>query len=201
MANSTDRGKVRTMRWQTFDRIDRIGLDLVLGALWVASAVTLVGGPVRRWIAGDPVVVDVDARAAGLESAADGARVPLEVAGADTVVRLVGLVPPVLAVVALGIGVVLLASVVSRITKSDAFRRSNITRLRLLAGLLIAAPFVVAYAELGASAVAMARLDLPGGAAGTTLPLWGFVAGLATAAVAQAFAAGASLREDTDGLV
>lgn len=191
----------RTGRWQTFDRIDRIGLDLVLGALWVASAVTLVGGPVRRWIAGDPVVVAVDARAAGLGSAVDGARVPVEVADADTVIRLVGLVPPVIAVVALGTGVVLLASVVSRITAGDAFRRSNTTRLRLLAGLLIVAPVVVAYAELAASAVAVERLDLPGGAAGATFTLWGFVAGLATAAAAQAFAAGTSLREDTEGLV
>lgn len=197
----TEHGETRTKRWQTFDRLDRIGLDLVLGALWVASAVTLVGGPLRRWITGDPVVVDVDARSAGLGSAVDGARVPLEVADADTVVRLVGLVPVVLAVVALGIGVVLLASVVSRITKGDAFRRSNITRLRLLAGLLIVAPVIVAYADLAASAVAVERLDLPGGAAGATFTLWGFVAGLATAAAAQAFAAGTSLREDTEGLV
>ncbi len=188
-------------RWTRFDRIDRAALEVLLGALWVVSAVAMIGGPVRRWIAGDPLVVDVDARAAGLERAVDGAQVPMEVGEAYAGLRLLELVAPVLAVVALGVGAWLLASVVHRITAGDAFDPSNVTRLRLLAVLLIAGPAVIAMVELAEAATMISRLDLPATSPSVTIPAWGFIGGLATAAVAQAFAAGTQLREDTEGLV
>ena len=185
-------------RWTRFDGI---GLDVLLGVVWVVSAVVMIGGPVSRWVAGDPVVVDVDARAAGLEPAVDGAQVPMEVGEAYAGLRLLELVAPILAVVALGVGAWLLASVVHRITAGDAFDPSNVTRLRLLAVLLIAAPAVIAMVELAEAATMISRLDLPATSPSVTIPAWGFIGGLATATVAQAFAAGTSLREDTEGLV
>lgn len=192
---STSSGRLR------FDRIDRVALEVLLAIVWVASAVVMVGGPLRRWIVGGPVVVDVDARAAGIDRALEGAQVPLEVDGAYAGLRLVELLSPAIAVLALGAGALLLAGVVRRITVGDAFHPSNVTRLRLLAGLLIAAPAVVAVVELAESATMISRLDLPATSPSVTIPAWGFVGGLATAAVAQAFAAGTQLRADTEGLV
>ncbi len=182
----------RTDRWATFGAVAAVPL---------AAALVLLVLPTWRWAQDRPLRVALDARAAGAEDAVPGERVVVQVRGAGGLERLVDLVPGLVGVIALTGGAWLAVAVLRDVMRDRPFGETNTRRLRLLAGLLIAAPVVVAYVRMVAEQIVLHRLELSQVGSGVDIPLWGLVSGLACAALAQAFAVGTRLRRDAEGLV
>ena len=173
-----------------FDRFDRIATELMLGLFAATAAASLLLEPVSRWIRGLPLLI-----ASG--EANDG---HVAVEGATASERIIMLVAPTVAVVFLLIGSWLMIKFLRGIMAGEPFARVQIRRLRALAMLLIVVPTALTFAMGLATSVVQDRLGLDVGVA-MTLPLPWLLGGLLTAAVAQAFAAGAALRDDVEGLI
>ena len=173
-----------------FDRSDRIGTEVTLGLVWVMAAGSLLLDPVSRWIRGLPLLIE------GGDPA--GLQVPVD--GATSSERVIMLAAPTLAVVFLAIGAWMTVRLLRGIAAGNPFERSQIRRLRVIAVLLIVVPSGLALGMFIATTVVQERLGQSVNAT-FTLPVPWLLAGLLTAAVAQAFVTGAALRDDVDGLV
>jgi hypothetical protein len=106
----------------------------------------------------------------------------------------------VLTVAAAVWGAVLLSRFLRDLAGGRPFTPANVTRLRVIALLLMLVPLLLGGGLYG---VARAIVMDQAGAASFVFsftPAW-LVAGLLVAAVAQAFAAGSRLQDDVDGLV
>lgn len=174
-----------------FDRADRIGTEMVIGVVVLIWSAGQLLDPVTRWIEGRPLLLDV-----GAKFTSD--RVPVE--AATTTDRLMVLAPSVAAVVLLGVGAWLVLRVLHGIAGRNPFARSQVRRLRTVAMMMLILPAVLNFATFVATTTVLDRhgLDVE---AMISVPITWLLAGLATAAVAQAFADGASLRDDVDGLI
>lgn len=183
------------------DRADRWAAFGVFAAAPVVGAAAMLAMPVWRWATDRPLRVALDARAAGARDAVPGERVLVEVPGAGAVERVLDLLPGLFGVVALTVGAWLAVAVLRDVLRDRPFVEASARRLWLLAGVLVVAPVVLAYARMAAEQVVLHRLDLSQVGSGVEIPVWGLVSGLACAALAQAFAMGARLRRDAEGLV
>lgn len=173
-----------------FDRSDRIGTEVTLGLVWVMAAVSLLMEPVSRWVRGLPLLIE----------SGDPIAVQVPVDGATTSERVIMLAAPTLAVVFLGVGAWMTVRLLRGIAAGNPFVRSQIRRLRVIAVLLIVVPSGLSLGTFVATTVVQDRLGEDVNAM-FTLPVPWLLAGLLTAAVAQAFVTGASLRDDVEGLV
>ncbi|WP_299521164.1 DUF2975 domain-containing protein [uncultured Serinicoccus sp.] len=187
-----------------FDRLDRLA---TVALLWLVVGVTAayplfitLDWALRRQVTLTGVPVEVDKGAAGAGEVVGGmteAHVLVgEVSAGHLALLLVG---PVLVVAAAVWGAVLVGRFLRDLAAGTPFDVANVTRLRVVALLLMLVP-------VGAGLVySIARAEImdAAGAFGFIVsftPTW-LVAGLLVAAVAQAFAAGSRLQHDVDGLV
>lgn len=194
----TERDRLR------FDRLDRLAtvalLWLAVGAAAAYPLFVTIDWIRRRQVTLTGVPVEVAPGAAGAGEVVDGlteAHVLIgEVSAGHLALLLVG---PVIAVAAAAWGAVLLVRFLRDLGAGAPFDRANVTRLRVVALLLMLVPVLVG------AVYSMARAEIMEAAGGTGFvfsftPMW-LVAGLMVAAVAQAFAAGARLQDDVEGLV
>lgn len=187
-----------------FDRLDRLA-TVVLLWLAVAAAAAYPLLIALDWVrgrhvtlAGVPVEVAPDAAGAGqvVDGLTEAHVLVGDISAGQLALLLVG---PVLAVAAVASGAVLLVRFLRDLAAGTPFAPANVTRLRVVAVLLMLTP-------VGAGllySVARAQIMDPAGTTSVVFsftPAW-FVAGLLVAAVAQAFVAGARLQDDVDGLV
>jgi len=200
----------RTRDLLEFDRADRIGARALIAAVLAGTAYVTILEPIRRWVGGDPVEVGASLQQVGAPSLpAGGLRVesPTDVAlsvaaptdGERLAQLLVGLAT--LACVAL-VGVLVLR-LVGDLGRGDPFQRRNVTRLRVIALVVGFGPLLLAIVGSGVDAWLLAR-RMPEGASYTAswdVPVAWIVAMLLLAAIAQAFAIGARLRDDVEGLI
>lgn len=202
-----ERGSGSTDRW-AFTRADRIGLTAVL---FVVNGFAIFGwviAPILDWLRGDPVWTPFISRVT--VPALDGAGVAYSVAtydirvvGPTTGQRLFGLAAGVLWAALLVAGSLIVARLMRSIAEGNAFDRSNIARLRWLAVLLLGGVPVAFVVDLFARGALITGTELGGlpPTASISIPWLPIVAGLVVALIAQAFLAGAALRDDVDGLV
>lgn len=200
--STTERGgRERILR---FDRGDRIATTLLLwfvvgaaAAYWIFIGVDWA---LRRQLTLTGVPLDVDAGAAGVGRVVGTAEADVLVQDVGTTPFVLLMLTGVLVVGSLVWGAVLLSRFLTDLGRGEPFTQRNVTRLRIIALLLVAVPL------LSAVTMAVGRgmvLDAQGGdvvVAFSFTPAW-VVAGLLVAAVAQAFASGTRLRRDLDGLV
>ncbi|MEI2827751.1 MAG: DUF2975 domain-containing protein [Dermatophilaceae bacterium] len=194
-------------RW-AFTRSDRIGLIALLILVNSAAVVAWVVGPILSWLRGDalwaPFISPISV------PALDAVGVPysagtydLRVANPSTGQRVILVVAGVLWAAVLLSASVIVARLMRSIAAGDAFDRANVARLRWLAALLIGAVPVAHVVDLFARGALIAGAELGGlpPTASISIPWLPIVAGMVVALIAQAFVAGASLRDDVDGLV
>ncbi len=187
-----------------FDRLDRLAtvalLWLVVGAAAAYPLFITLDWALRRQVTMTGVPVEVAKGAAGAGEVVGGmtqAHVLVgDVSAGHLALLLAG---PVLAVTAAAWGALLLGRFLRDLAAGTPFDRANVTRLRVVALLLVVVP-------VGTGLVySIARAEIMDAAGGfgflfSFTPAW-LVAGLLVAAVAQAFAAGTRLQHDVDGLI
>lgn len=204
MQTSTNDGN----RWLTFDRSDRIGLVIMLWLVAVAAVGTLVVAPLVAWVRGatlpvpllsEIVVPELDS--AGLGHSLAGYDVLLENPSVGQ--RLLVLVPGLALAAVVVACVVLCLRVVRAIGSGDPFATGQVGRLRAIAALLAFGVPVIELGRAALSGLVLSPVDLGGldPVIELTIPWLPIVVGLCVALVAEAFRAGAALREDVEGLV
>lgn len=198
----------------TFDRGDFIATKLLIIAITLGSLAITVIWPVISWLRGEPLrwVVGVDVAAGMPEELATTtntaaqwngeALVTLHQASATT--WLATLLPGLIVTAAVALAAIQLLGLLRDIQAREPFAATSVRRLRIIALILIIAPMMV----LTAGAIADATVR---GAAFVDAPFALFFsangilvavgAGFMVAALAEAFARGAELRADVDGLV
>lgn len=187
-----------------FDRLDQLAtvvlLWLVVGAAAAYPLFTTFDWVLRRQVTLTGVPVELDKGAAGAGEVVGGiteAHVLVsEVSAGHLALLLVG---PLLAAAAAVWGAVLVGRFLRDLAAGTPFDRANVTRLRLIALLLMLVPVGAGLVY----SIARAEIMNTAGVFSFTIsftPAW-LVAGLLVAAVAQAFAAGSRLQHDIDGLV
>lgn len=197
-STSTGRDRMR------FDRSDSVATQLILwllvGASAAYSAFIIIDWALRRQVTLTEVPVQAaeDAAGAGRVLNPVAAEVVVDDVGAGHFVLL--LVGSLLTVAAAVWAAVLLTRFLGDLADGDPFGPANVTRLRIVAALLLVVPLVASVV------IAIARaeiLEAAGAEAGFALSfsLGWIAAGLLVAAIAQAFATGTRLRSDVDGLV
>lgn len=187
-----------------YDRTDRLATVVVLwfvvGANAAYALFIAVDWALRRQVTLTDVPVDVAPHAVGAGEVVGGpAKVQVLVQDVGAWHFTLLLAASLVSVVAIAWGAVLLSRFIRDLSAGAPFAHANITRLRVVAMLLLLVPPIAEVIQAAAGAVV---LDADGGA-GVVVdlnPAW-IVAGLLVAAVAQAFAAGARLQDDVDGLV
>ena len=109
------------------------------------------------------------------------------------------MVPVLLGLAATVWGAVLLQRLLKDLGRGEPFSRANVSRLRIVALLLMVVPLFadMAYAMARSTLMSAQGVD---GFVFSFSPGW-LLAGILVAAVAQAFASGTTLRADVDGLV
>jgi hypothetical protein len=192
----------------SFDRVDRIGLTVVLVLAAVLAAVTWIVGPVLAWANGDDLLVPHAGAVSvpALDAAGIGyseAEYLIRVADAPAGQWLLRLLPGLGFTAVVGAGAWLLVRVIRDIGREEPFTLANVRRLRALGLLMLVAWPVLTLVQSAVDSLTIARLDVEGIGAGLhfTLPVVVMVAGMVVGLVAEAFAAGARLRADVDGLV
>lgn len=116
--------------------------------------------------------------------------------------RVVDLAPGVLMSVLIVAVVVLLQKVLRHVVAGEPFATGQVTRLRLVALLLLGAP-AISSAEFVAGGMLLGSMDLGGMniIAAIDLPWLMIAVGMVVALLAEAFKSGAALRDDVSGLV
>lgn len=180
------------MNLMSFDRLDRVGTELLVAVVWISATMALVIDPVRRWLRDLPLLLEVPDGAASST---------LEVTDPSAADRLVMMLPGILAVIALTVGAWLTIGLLRAISSGDPFDRTQVRRLRVIAALLLLVPAAVSVGTSLATSSVSDRHDLGVGEVAIWLPLPWLLAGLVVAATAQAFVAGAALRDEVEGLV
>lgn len=176
-----------------FDRSDGVGLTVLLVLAWVRGEAL-------------PVPYSSPVTVAGLDAVRQRhteGRYDLLVADPSTAQRLLDLVPGALLATLVVAGTVVLLRVMRDIGAGEPFAPVNVTRLRVLAALLLlGVPLAELARTVGIGAI-LSGLELGPlpVTAEFTLPWAALVTGLVTALLAEAFRAGSQLRADLEGLV
>ena len=199
------RAAVRSL-WE-LDRSDRVAAAVILTVTTVMTAATQVVVPLWRWVTGRGIVVDyvgpVDAPrldVAGVAHDAEGT-VRAVVPGPSASLRLLDLAPGVLVTVLVAVGCWMLWRTTADIVGGEAFGTRTVVRLRVL-GVLVALGVPVLGVLRGvADLQVVASLDLPELTGVIDVRWEALVAGFLVLVVAEAFRAGARMREDLEGLV
>ena len=198
----------------TFDRSDFIATKVLIIAITLGSLAITVLWPVMSWLRGEPLrwVVAVDA-SAGMPAevtttsntvAQWNGDVLVTLSQAPAITRLATLLPGLIATAAIAVTAVQLLGLLRDIQAREPFAAASIRRLRIITLVLMIAPMLalVAHALAEAAVRGAAFADAPFAlffSANGILVAAG--AGLMVAAIAEAFARGAELRADVDGLV
>ncbi|WP_010147372.1 DUF2975 domain-containing protein [Serinicoccus profundi] len=196
-------GKAPGRDWARFDRADHIAttvlLWLVIGLSAGYAVFISLDWILRRRVTLLGVPVDVEDGAAGVGRVIGVAEAQVlvdSVSAGDFALLMAGVLAGVAATIW---GGVLLTKLLRDLGQGEPFTRANVTRLRTIAVLLLVTPLLVSVLEAVARSAILAGAG-DGGLGFTIEPGW-VVAGLLVAATAQAFASGARLRADVDGLI
>lgn len=198
----------------TFDRWDFIATKVLIVAITLGNLVITVIWPATSWLRSEPLrwVVTVDTAIGlrdGLSTAPEAAaqwngEALVTLTEASTSTWLATLLPGGIVTGAVAVVAIQLLRLLNDIQAREPFAAASVRRLRTIALVLIIAPML----DLAANAVADAAVR---SAAFTDTPftlllsangvLATIGAGLMVAALAEAFACGAELRANVDGLV
>lgn len=198
----TDR-KRRGMDWARFDRGDQIATAILLWLLVGFSAGYAVfislDWMLRRQVTLTEVPLEVGEDAAGTGRIVGMPTGTVLVEGVSAGHFALLMAPVLVGLIATVWGAVLLQRLLKDLGRGEPFSRANVSRLRIVALLLM----VVPLASDSVSAIARSELLSAKGVDAYVFvfsPGW-LLAGILVAAVAQAFASGVTLRSDVDGLV
>lgn len=189
-----------------FDRADRLATTILLWLAVLATAVAPIA-VVVDWLARRRVVlagvpVDVDPAAAGVGQVVGPVQAAVQVDGVGGGHLALYLLPALLVLGATVWGAVLLSRFLRDLGRGEPFAPANVTRLRVVALLIIVVPILVSMVESIARTEILLAQGLAGGDAWSMdITLVWVLVGFLVAAVAQAFAAGARLQDDVEGLV
>ncbi len=209
-AGGTDRSARATPRRDllAFDRFDRWGLVVLLGAVALGAILAGVVEPLADWVAGAPLtpVTESAVTVPPLDAAGVGygpASYTVDAVDPSVGLRLLHLAPGVLGALLVVISCWCVVLLLRTVAAGDPFDPVNITRLRVVAFALVLGAPVVYLLQVVGDARALAGLDLGGLEVTFTLsiPWVPLVAGMVVAMLAEAFKAGSRLRDDVDGLV
>ncbi|MEA5453522.1 DUF2975 domain-containing protein [Sinomonas sp. JGH33] len=166
--------------------------------------------PVLGWLQGSALstTVTLDARAAlgpnpgpGLVPGSTG-RADIEIVDPTASERLVAALPGLGGSLTALVVAMLLYRFVADLNRGEPFSKANVRRFRLISLAIAAGAMAVAGANSALGYVIAGRLSDPARLAFTfELPLAWFGAALAVAAIAEAFAIGARLRSDVEGVI
>jgi hypothetical protein len=207
MDDSTDHREPRR-DLLAFDRTDRRGLLALLGLLALGGLLVWVVAPLRDWLAGagiplalvSPVSVP-ELDAAGVDHGL--AVYDVQLADPTAGQRLLALAPGLLAAALLVVGCWFVLRVMRDIAAGDPFEPRNVTRLRVVAAILVIGVPVVFFLDMAVRGALLGSMDLGGlePALFLSIPWQAVVAGMVVALLAEAFRAGSRLRDDVAGLV
>lgn len=189
-----------------FDRGDRVATTILLWLAVLATAVAPIA-VVVDWLARRRVVlagvpVDVDPAAAGVGQVVGPVQAAVQVDGVWGGHLALYLLPALLVLGATVWGAVLLSRFLRDLGRGEPFAAANVARLRIVALLIIVVPILVSMVESIARTEILRAQGLPGADAWSMdITLVWVIVGFLVAAVAQAFAAGARLQDDVEGLV
>lgn len=191
-----------------FDRSDRWGLVGLLGVVSLAAVWAWLVGPIVAWARGDAIPVELTGPVSVPELEAIGLRpgpgtydVLIEDPGAGH--RLLALAPGVLHVVIVVGTCWVVWRLMGSIAAGDPFHPCNVTRLRVVAGLLVLGTAVTYLLDLVARGALTSTIDTGDPVVGVflSIPWLPMVTGMVAALLAEAFKAGSRLRDDVEGLV
>lgn len=192
----------------TFDRFDRWGLAVLLGAVGLGAVLAGVVEPLAGWATGAPLTPQVETAVTvpPLDAAGVGygpASYAVDAADPSAGQRLLALLPGMLMAGLVVLSCWCIVLLLRTVASGDPFHPLNVTRLRVVAGALVVGAPVVYLLRVVSDAVVLGGLDLGGLDVLFTLDLpWlPMLAGLVVAMLAEAFKAGSRLRDDVDGLV
>jgi len=191
-----------------FDRFDRWGLVVLLGAVALGAILAGVVEPLADWATGAPLTPEVvsevtvpplDAAGVGYGPATYGVDLVDPIAGQ----RLLDLVPGVLGAVLVVLACWCIVLLLRTVAAGDPFAPVNVVRLRVVAAVLVLGVPVVDVLESLVGTVLLDGLDFGSLALPFMLdiPWVPMLAGLVVAMLAEAFKTGSRLRDDVDGLV
>lgn len=196
-------GRAPGKDWARFDRSDNVAttvlLWLVIGLSAGYAVFVSLDWILRRRVTLLGVPVDVEQGAAGVGRVMGEAEAQVlvdSVPAADFALLMAGVLTGVAATIW---GGVLLTKLLRDLGQGEPFTRANVTRLRTIAVLLLVTPLLASV--LGAAARSAILAGTGDGGLIFTIEQGWVVAGLLVAATAQAFASGARLRADVDGLI
>ena len=167
-----------------------------------------VVGPLTEWASGEPLTAEV--LSAVTVPQLDATGVDYGPASYDVVLadpsagqRLLALAPGVLATLLVLLACWCLVLVLRTVAAGDPFEPLNVTRLRVVAAVLVIGWPVVFFLQMAVQGALLGSLDLGGldVSFGLDLPWVPVLAGMVIAMLAEAFKAGSRLRDDVDGLV
>ncbi len=191
-----------------FDRWDRLGMAALLGLISLATGVVALARPVVAWSGGDDLAVPFASPIQVPELDAAGqpygeGEYDLAVNDPTTAQRVLDLAPGLLVLALVLAACWLVFRLMRDIGAGQPFAARNVTRLRLLAAILIFGVPIAAFARLACTGAIVGGLDLGGlpPAAWFEIPWLPVVLGGFVALLAEAFKTGARLRDDVDGLV
>lgn len=199
-------------RW-TFDRADLLGTRLTL---LVIAALATLGGlvlPALGLVRGDPLtrtvavpgdtVPDLPLRAGA--TATDSGEVALSLADPSMGTRIAGLLPGLALALAMIVVAVLVLRLLGRLSDDQPFLASSVSLLRGFALVLLIGPLLVGAFSMIADLAVTGAAYADGAAVHASLDLGPYLLvmalGLIVAAIAEAFARGAQLEAELDGLV
>lgn len=195
--------KRRGRDWARFDRGDQIATAILLWLIVGFSAGYAVfislDWMLRRQVTLTEVPLEVGEDTAGTGRVVGMPSGNVLVEGVSTGHFALLMVPVLLGLAATVWGAVLLQRLLKDLGRGEPFSRANVSRLRIVALLLMVVPLFadMAYAMARSTLMSAQGVD---GFVFSFSPGW-LLAGILVAAVAQAFASGAKLRADVDGLV
>lgn len=191
-----------------FDRSDRWGLVGLLLAVSLAACWAWLVSPVVAWAEGEAIPLELTSRVSVPELDAAGLRHGL--ATYDVLLddptpgqRLLALAPGILHLVIVVAVCWLVWGLLRSVGAGDPFQPRNVTRLRLVAALLVLGTAVAFFLEMstrGALTATLGTVDLEP-AVFLGLPWMPMVAGMVVALLAEAFRTGSRLRDDVEGLI
>lgn len=191
-----------------FDRFDRWGLVFLLGAVALWTVLAWVVEPLAGWATGAPLTPELvsSVTVPPLDAAGVGygpATYAVDLVDPSAGQRLLDLAPGVLGAALVVLACWCIVLLLRTVAAGDPFDPVNVTRLRVVAAVLLLGVPVVGVLQDAADGVLLADLDL--GALelpfAFEIPWVPLLAGLVVAMLAEAFKAGSRLRDDVDGLV